>query len=120
VRMGIFNELPKGAFIYMDNRSIIINNSQLNNTNLNSGDGNNQSFVINNPVADDLFKQLIDVIKKESPEDEKADALENAAKLQEAINNNDKTRAQRIFSWLPTVVQASSVGMEILKMINSQ
>ncbi len=89
-------------------------------TNLSSGDGNTQSVIINNPVAEDLFKQLLDVIKKESPEDEKADALENAAKLQEAINKNDKTRAQRIFSWLPTVVQASSVGVEILKLINSK
>lgn len=118
--MRLFSEPQKGVFVYLDNRSISIQNSTLNNTNLSSGDGNSQSVVTNNPAAEDLFKQLVNVIEKESPEDEKADALENAAKLQEAVNKNDKTRAKRIFSWLPTVVQASSVGVEILKLINSQ
>ncbi|OQP16176.1 hypothetical protein B1693_09785 [Geobacillus zalihae] len=119
--MGLFSEPQKGVFVYyMDNRSISIQNSTLNNTNLSSGDGNSQSVVTNNPAVEDLFKQLVNVIEKESPEDEKADALENAAKLQEAVNKNDKTRAKRIFNWLPTVVQASSVGVEILKLINSQ
>ncbi|UJA34263.1 hypothetical protein [Bacillus velezensis] len=105
----------------MDNRSININNSSLTNSPFNTGD--NASQTVNAEGIQDenqlLFNQLIESLKAIPDEEERTDAEENTRKLQDAVNKGNKSRAKRIFGWLPTTVTGTSVALQIYKIIES-
>ncbi|WP_456280107.1 hypothetical protein M1D98_06265 [Bacillus sp. K7] len=104
----------------MDNRSINISNSSITNSPFNTGDNASQTV---NVEGDDqnqlLFKQLVDSLNAIADEDERKDAEDNIMKLQSAVNKGDRTRAKKIFGWLPTAVTGTSVALQIYKIIES-
>ncbi|MEK4825108.1 hypothetical protein NSS71_11165 [Niallia sp. FSL W8-0951] len=107
----------------MDNRSVNISGGTNKNLNITTGDGESHQTINNyengkdNEELDVLINKLIEEIKK-GPQEEVEDAMENAEKLRTVIENGDQSRAKRIFGWLPSVVQASTAALELIKLIN--
>lgn len=121
VREGLMRMKPKGGFIYVD-KSINITNSNLKNSPVNSGKKSKQTVVVkefNHQGQEDkeLFDELLHTLDIIEDEDDKADAEENVAKLQDAVSKKNKSRAEKLFSWLPTAVQGTSVAVQIYKII---
>ncbi|MCU5046999.1 MULTISPECIES: hypothetical protein [Bacillus cereus group] len=100
-------------------KSIKLGNVNGGTFNLNTGDSANQSISIV-PVKDnELFKELLGEINKLKDEEEKQDAIDNAKKLQSAIESGNKSRAEKIFEWLPQVVQTCQAALGIAQQIQS-
>ncbi|MED4181538.1 hypothetical protein [Priestia megaterium] len=103
----------------MDNRSVNVNNSTVNNANLNAGDYVTQSLKSEN-VSDEMkeiFLQLYEEIKAIPDEDDKQDAIEDAGKLEAAVSDEKFERAKKLFGRLPGFIQASKAGVELASSI---
>lgn len=107
----------------MDNRtdnSVTFSGGTQKNINVNTGDGDIKQTLTNTKSntsdLEVLFEKFLSEIPKLSPADEVEDALDNAGKLKSAIENEDKPRAEKLFGWLPTAVQASSTAIEVFKL----
>lgn len=103
----------------MVDKSINITNSQLDSSPINSGDNSTQTInIVTKGVKEDIFKLLIETIQQNiKDDDDKQDAIDHTQKLQEAISSNKKGRAQKLFGWLPTIIQTSSAGLQIASVI---
>ncbi|MEC1628674.1 hypothetical protein [Bacillus paranthracis] len=119
-----FKDLGKGAYVYMDfrnidNRNISVGSIAGSNTVvLNTGDGAKQQVkVTQESLSKDAFQDLIKEIEKIADPDEKQDATDNIEKLQEAVLNGNKSRAQRIFKWLPEIISTSKAALEVYSQI---
>lgn len=112
-----FKNQGQGVYIYMD-RSISLGNVTGQNTvTLNTGDDVRQDVKVMQGEQNDSFNQLIEDIKKIQDPDEKQDALDHAQKLQESVASGNKTRAQKIFGWLPEAIQAGKAALDIYSQI---
>ncbi|KXY31113.1 hypothetical protein AT268_16370 [Bacillus cereus] len=99
-------------------RSIRFGNVTGQNTvTLNTGDDVWQDVKVMQGEQNDSFHQLIEEIKKIQDPDEKQDALDHAQKLQESVASGNKTRAQKIFGWLPEAIQAGKAALDIYSQI---
>lgn len=117
----IFKSENGGVLIYMDKRINVVG-SNLSGTNINSGENVSQT-IVNNAIAsehEELFEKLVGEIKSLSiDEDEKQDAIENTEKVKDAIAKGNTERAKKLFGWLPTLIQSSSVGLKLYEIITN-
>lgn len=113
-----FKDQGKGVFVYMDNRSINLGSISGNNTvTLNTGDHVKQEVKVAQGETSDVFQQLIEEIQKIQDPEEKQDTVENVQKLQESVAKGNKSRAQKIFGWLPEIIQTSKAALEVYAQI---
>lgn len=81
------------------------------------GDHVSQTKTVTEGVHADAFQALIKEINKLSDPDEKQDALDNTAKLQDAVASNNLDRAKKLFGWIPEAIRTTSAGMTIAKLL---
>lgn len=97
----------------MENKGIINYQSKIEGSAQNVGDHGMQNISSTGQGENaTLFEDLQKFIRENVSEDIE-DSVDNASKLQKAVEEKQKSRAKKIFSWLPLVVQASSVGLQI-------
>ncbi|MFC5773677.1 hypothetical protein [Ectobacillus antri] len=89
---------------------------------INTGDNNSQQLTIyqttDNKELDAIFSKLLEAIETLSTTDNRVDDLEAASKLKDAVVNNEKARAEKIFGWLSQIIQSSSAGLQIFDIIS--
>lgn len=105
--------------MYIDKRSIEVGDINGGNNNFNTGDNVEQSIKVITKNESDLFKQLLEQINQIQDENEKQDAKDNANKLQTAIEQKDKSRAERLFGWLPQAIQTCQAAVGIAEQIQN-
>lgn len=105
----------------LDNRSntnVIKENNFGNNTAIQS-DHNTQHI----DVANDSYKALVDELLKEVRNlqnvDERNNAIEDIENAEQALSQNNKERARKLFSLLPDVIKLGSTFASLYKVLNS-
>lgn len=91
---------------HMDQRKITgsFNNSKLSGNNAIQADNVVQSQNITKEESEKAFKELFDEIKKISEQSQREQAEYNAEQLKEAVENKDKSKAQKLLGFLKTSI----------------
>lgn len=64
------------------------------------------------------FETLLEEIKKWPENDDKQDAIDHSAKLQEAVKTGAWERAKKIIGWFPGAIRTSASFLAIIKFID--